>query len=178
MEDAHTAQVLQVIADAEEFKTKGNKFFQQSPPDYRKALANYHKVFLYIKTLKDPRDDLKDGTSLAGGGGGDFGVSMASSQMQSIPEDRVNSVRKLQASTYTNMATCYIALYHQSMAALKQVEELVEGCVDANEAEVKVSEAEAGHLLKALDITSESNAINRFVRKAITVAKDAVRIIK
>ena len=39
------------------------------------------------------------------------------------PSRVVIAVRKLQASTYTNMATCYIALYHQSMAALKAVED-------------------------------------------------------
>jgi peptidyl-prolyl isomerase D len=82
-------------------KEDGNGFFKEG--NYQKALAQYHKVFLYV-------NGLSMGKSSGDGGGEAEGlIAMAGGKGSSqVPDSRVDEVKALKQSTYLNMAACYI----------------------------------------------------------------------
>jgi len=126
--------VLSKIRTASEYKDSGNSFFQQG--NLKKALAGYHKVQLYLKGLCESKVSTSDGnpkvvkkdldkeySSLVGvrmgNTGGGFGADMmgmmgamggnsTNGGDTEIPLSESRNVAILRASTWCNMANCYL----------------------------------------------------------------------
>uniref|UniRef100_A0A7S1F0W2 peptidylprolyl isomerase n=1 Tax=Noctiluca scintillans TaxID=2966 RepID=A0A7S1F0W2_NOCSC len=86
--------VLDQIKQAEEFKEAGNGQFKEG--NYKRALASYHKVFLYVNGLQisSERSALPE----------------ESRSTNVVPKDRVEDVKRLKLTTNLNMAACYLKL--------------------------------------------------------------------
>eukprot|EP00392_Amoebophrya_sp_AT5.2_P007264 g7278.t1 len=102
----------QQIADAVRHKEAGNVFFKEK--NYKKALGQYHRVFLYVKALKDDEEVAKSKSrDQQGSDQNDFSgmASIASSGHQTaIPPEQLDEVRLLKVTTKVNMMTCYLNL--------------------------------------------------------------------
>lgn len=144
------------IRTAEQHKQTGNEFF--SNKNYRKALGAYHRVFLYLKTLKDPDADEQPP--------GDLAASLASSQVQEVPPLEVENVRKLKAITWTNMAACYLGLWRGLEEEIEQGR-TTNGPVPGSEERPDVA---------AFDRARTEQI--RVLRKAIDVCRSAVALFR
>eukprot|EP00929_Paragymnodinium_shiwhaense_P003319 TRINITY_DN103787_c0_g1_i1.p1 TRINITY_DN103787_c0_g1~~TRINITY_DN103787_c0_g1_i1.p1 ORF type:complete len:211 (+),score=70.65 TRINITY_DN103787_c0_g1_i1:90-722(+) len=89
---------LEQIAEAEVFKQEGNERVKAG--EYKKALSSYHKVFLYLNGLSMPGEQSEAAaySKMIGG----------SNPAQQVPDDRVEDVKALRATTWMNMGLCYI----------------------------------------------------------------------
>eukprot|EP00931_Biecheleriopsis_adriatica_P110464 TRINITY_DN84751_c0_g1_i1.p1 TRINITY_DN84751_c0_g1~~TRINITY_DN84751_c0_g1_i1.p1 ORF type:complete len:223 (-),score=71.85 TRINITY_DN84751_c0_g1_i1:87-755(-) len=94
--------VVSKIAEAENYKQQGNDRYKAALKDgnFKKALASYHKVFLYLNGLSMPGEKSQ---------AAQYAEMMGRSASGSaIPQEKVEDVTKLKQSTHLNMAACYL----------------------------------------------------------------------
>ncbi|KAM3141153.1 hypothetical protein pb186bvf_006758 [Paramecium bursaria] len=82
--------INQRIQEALDFKAKGNEAYQQN--EYKKALTNYHKVFLYLNGLVDKDSEL---------------TQYAQNQPK-MNENQSKQICEIKTAVYNNMAQIYI----------------------------------------------------------------------
>merc|ERR1712232_532191 len=85
------------LEQAEQYKQDGNAHFKEG--NYKRALGNYHKVFCYVNGLQVPGEKSEASS---------YTDMMGKSAGSQVPDDKVESVKRLKQSTHLNMAACYL----------------------------------------------------------------------
>merc|ERR1712232_848861 len=85
------------LEQAEQYKQDGNAHFKEG--NYKRALGNYHKVFCYVNGLQVPGEKSEASS---------YTDMMGKSAGSQVPDDKVESVKRLKQSTHLNMAARYL----------------------------------------------------------------------
>ncbi|XP_067938596.1 tetratricopeptide repeat protein 9C-like [Watersipora subatra] len=86
-------KIERLLEDAKKCKEQGN--MEYAAQDYRKAIRNYHKALLYLRSITQGQDSV--------------GTVLGMSKKEGLPQDLQTAINKLSSDCHNNLAACLMS---------------------------------------------------------------------